>query len=74
MPDGNLIPWPVTRAQYHRACELVAQLREAPEGSDLYFAIVDDLKSIPGYPRNIDPDLDLLYFKITDLTPTVQRR
>ena len=66
---GRAVPWPVTRAQYNRACELVAQLEDVPAGSDFYMAIVDDLKSIPGYPRNHRMYLDTLTFVITDSTP-----
>jgi hypothetical protein len=44
----------------------VAQVRETKEGTDLYQALVDDLKSIPGYPHDVDQERDTLYFVITD--------
>lgn len=65
-PRGRDLAWRVTRAQYFRACELVAQVRETKEGTDLYQALVDDLKSIPGYPHDVDQERDTLYFVITD--------
>ena len=71
---GRTVPWRVTHAQYNRACELVAQIQSTREGTDLYMALVDELKSIPGYPMDCDPERDTLYFTITTATPTTVRR
>jgi hypothetical protein len=70
---GRDLAWHVTRAQYLCFLELLDQLRQVDEGTDHYAAIVDEMKSIPGYPTDVDQDRDTLHFVITDSTPTIQR-
>jgi len=62
---GKDVPWPITRAQYWQFCELLEQLNQHKEGTDTYAAIVDEMKSIPGYPKDVDQEHDTIHFVIT---------
>lgn len=67
--DGKHWTWRLTRAQRWHFQELLEQLNDLNEHTDRYRAIVDEMKSIPGYPRAMDPDLDTFEFELTDSTP-----
>lgn len=71
---GRDIPWRVTRSQYLHFCDLLAQLEGLAEGTDPYSAVVEEMKSIPGYPLDLDQDHDTLCFVITDSTPSTRPR
>jgi hypothetical protein len=59
--------WRMTRAHWHRLCELIEQLKTSRDGSNEHMAILDDMKSIPGYPQGCR-DHDMLRPVITDAT------
>lgn len=66
--QGQRLEWRLTHAQHLHFQELLAQLDNLREGSDHYQAIVEEMKSIPGYPRLMNPDLDTFHFVLTDFT------
>lgn len=56
------IPWTMTRQTYEEYGEIFGEIYRAAKNEDAiaYECALDRLKSLPGFPRNIHPDLDLV--------------
>lgn len=57
----------MNRATYTRLQEIVLKLEDVKEGSDEHMALIEDMKAL-GFPRNINPERDIVQPMITDRT------
>ena len=60
------VEWRTTTHTQHRFRELLLELQRAREFSDEHLQLVDDIKSLPGFPAHADPDADLI--QLTNVT------
>lgn len=61
------LEWRLTAGVYDRYRDLRDQLDRAPEGSADWYALQDDLRSLPGFPFSNDPDRDVIVPVITTI-------
>ena len=59
------VDWNLTQATKFKLEELYAQYGEMEEGSDDSLAIVESIKSLPGFPHGAPVDSDF-YLNVTD--------
>ncbi len=52
--------WRMPYKDYLKYADLVNRLVQEEEWSELYMTLLDEIKSIPGYPRKMDPETDAL--------------
>ena len=52
----QLVEWYVTPAVMESFREHITMLQEVPEGSDEFYALVEEIRSMPNFPQGIDPD------------------
>jgi len=51
---------------YLRFQELVSLLEYTNEEDEEAYVYRDEIRSLPGFPREAHPDMDVIYFEITD--------
>ena len=54
------IEWRVNPEQYAKVVQIIGELLDEEEWSENYFILLDQLKSIPGYPLFMDEGRDIL--------------
>ena len=64
------IVWRVEKTMYAIVVGLLGELLEEPEWTDRYYSLLDDLKSLPGFPNEMDEEMDFLIIEEIP-TPTV---
>ena len=59
------LEWRLSQATYDKFRELLDELQVTSMHNPKHFQLLDDMRSLPGYPRNADPELDLIHFHVT---------
>ncbi len=59
------LEWRMPAGVYSRYLDLRDQLDRTPEGSADWYALQDDLRSLPGFPFSNDPDHDVIVPVVT---------
>lgn len=67
---GRRVVWPCSRTIYLRAVDLFRELEEIeglvePDQVQRRYALMDEVMGLPGYPRDYDPDRDVIDPQIT---------
>lgn len=65
---GQIIEWDVTLQTYEFFKEFMVQLQDYPEDSNEYQAIVEEIRSLPGFPVGYDPDHAHIIPMVTSVT------
>ena len=55
------ITWGLQLADFSRYVELLEELLAEEEWSDRYVGLLDDIKSLPGFPMQLQEEVDTLY-------------
>ena len=66
MAGGVSWNWRLPLWAYLRFQELVNLLEYTDVYDDEAYTYRDEIRSLPGFPREAHPDRDLIYFEITD--------
>lgn len=66
-PVETVIEWRLPMWAALRFEELLNQLERVEDDSDEAYALKDEIRSLPGFPHNTDPDRDLIYLVVTTL-------
>ena len=65
-PVRRHIVWRLPLWAFERFKALLDQLELVEDDSDEANALKDELRSLPGFPLDNDPDSDLIHFDVTD--------
>jgi hypothetical protein len=58
--EAQTYKWRMNPQTFHRYSDLVNRLMQEEEWSEPYCILLDEVKSLPGYPNSINPDIDNL--------------
>lgn len=56
----NPVEWRTTRAVHSRYLDLARRLATADEGSDAWYSLTDEIRSLPGFPKDFHPTQTLV--------------
>jgi len=59
------IEWRLSQDTYDRFRELLSELETTSMHNPKYHQLLDDMRSLPGYPTHADHELDLIHFHVT---------
>ena len=65
--NGERYIWRLNQRDYVRYNRLAKKLLDEEEWSESFLILLDEIKSLPGFPSRINPDVDILDVRLADV-------
>lgn len=62
---GRHVEWRLSSGTMVQFREMLAELELTSMHAPRYHQLLDDMKSLPGFPHHADPERDVIHFNVT---------
>lgn len=66
-PKVGVHTWRLSAQTNLQFTQLLNERMQVPDDSEEAYAIEDQIKSLPGYPQNVNPDVDVILREVTTI-------